>query len=167
MRTAFRNIISFIFLILGLSPILFVLFFALQQHSIRYQMKEKMEQAALHTIMLADNEIQWAKAGKEIWVEGKMFDIKSIEHKEGITIFNGLFDEDETLLKQNLKANFEKDQAKQNQLFSQLFQSLQGIYFENSIYHLNSNNKSTISFTHYTSRLHSNFLETPTPPPLI
>lgn len=129
-------------------------------------MKEKMEQAELHTIALADNEIQWAKAGKEIWVQGKMFDIKSIEHKDGITIFKGLFDEEETILKQNLKSNREKNQAKQNQLFSQLFQCLHGIYFENTIDQLNSNDLSTISFTYYTSRLQYSFLEIPTPPPL-
>lgn len=125
-----------------------------------------MEQAELHTIILANNEIQWAKAGKEIWVDGKMFDIKSIEHKNGITIFKGLFDEEETLLKDNLRSNWEKNQAKQNQLISQLFQCLNGIYFEHAIYQLNSIDKSTIAFTYYASRLQNSFLEIPTPPPL-
>ena len=95
-----------------------------------------------------------------------MFDIKSIEYKDGTTIFKGLFDEEETLLKQNFRTNWEKNQAKQNQLFSQLFQSLQGIYFESFSDHLNAKNKSVILFTHYSSRLQNNFLEIPTPPPL-
>ncbi len=93
-------------------------------------MKHRMEEQLLQSIILADNEIHWVKEGKEIWVQGKMFDIKSTEHKKGMTIFHGLYDDDETALKKNFNESWKKNMTKQNQLLAQLFQSLKGIYFQ-------------------------------------
>ena len=92
-------------------------------------MKERMENQILHSITLADNQIHWSKAGKEIWVDGKMFDIKSTEHKNGKTTFHGLFDEEETLLKKNFANGWKKNLSEQNQLLAQIFQCLNSIYF--------------------------------------
>ncbi len=92
-------------------------------------MKERMEKQSLHSITLADNEIHWVKAGKEIWVHGKMFDIKATDHKNGLTTFYGLYDEEETLLKYVFNTGWKKEMSEQNQLLSQLFQCFQGIYF--------------------------------------
>ena len=92
-------------------------------------MKERMKKQSLHSITLADNEIHWVKAGKEIWVHGKMFDIKATDHKNGLTTFYGLYDDEETLLKSVFNNSWKKEMSGQNQLLSQLFQSLHGIYF--------------------------------------
>lgn len=91
-------------------------------------MKKKMEQTPLHTITLHDGDIIWVKKGKEIFVQGKMFDIKSMDYKNGMTTFHGLYDEEETLLKKNLMAGLEKNQSLQNQLLAQLIQCWQNIY---------------------------------------
>lgn len=129
-------------------------------------MKEKMESEQLHTIVLADKEIQWAKAGKEIWIDGKMFDIKSVESKDGITTFKGLFDNEETLLKKNLEENWKKTKTNQNQLFTQLFQTLQSIHFTSAgnIFSIFINQSHIDSYS--TPTILSQFLEIPTPPPL-
>lgn len=129
-------------------------------------MKEKMEVAQLHTIVLADDEIQWAKAGEEIWIDGKMFDVKSINNKDGFTTFKGLFDNEETLLKQNFKRDWEKSKSNQNHLFSQLFQTLQNIYFITSDTHKAEEIKLLHSHNFHTTKLLSQFLEIHTPPPL-
>lgn len=92
-------------------------------------MKQRMEDRMLQTIILADGEITWMKKGKEISIQGKMFDIKSMIHEAGMTTFQGLFDEEETLLNKNLTSGWEKHQTAQNQLLAQLFNSLQHIYF--------------------------------------
>ncbi len=166
MKPAFRNITSFLFILLGLVPVLTILVFSVRQQAIRHQMIEKLEREQLHSIVLADAEIQWAKTGKEIWVDGKMFDIKSIAHKGDSTIFKGLFDLEETVLKQNFSTNWKKNQNTHNQLFGQFFQNLQGIYFDwgdtNSFAINNPNN----NFPSFSSRLLFNILEIPTPPPL-
>jgi hypothetical protein len=92
-------------------------------------MKERMEKQSLHSVTLADNEIIWVKEGKEIWVHGKMFDIKATHHKNGFTTFLGLYDDEETLLKTVFNNGWKKEMSGQNQLLSQFFQTLQGIYF--------------------------------------
>lgn len=92
-------------------------------------MKERMEKQSLHSITLADNEIRWAKEGKEIWVQGKMFDIKSITHQNGMTTFQGLYDDDETNLKKNFNTGWKKKMAEENMLLGLFFQCQQGIYF--------------------------------------
>lgn len=128
LRTANKKITSVLFILLGFTPLLFVLVFTIRQQSIRHRMKEKMEKQLLHSITLADNEIHWVKAGKEIWVHGKMFDIKATDHKNGLTTFYGLYDEEETLLKSVFNTGWKKKMSEQNQLLSQIFQCLQGIY---------------------------------------
>ena len=127
-KVATKKITSLFFILSGFTPLLFVLFFNIRQQSIRHQMKVKMEQQLLHTITLPDGDIIWVKKGKEIFIHGKMFDIKSMEHKNGMTTFYGLYDEEETLLKKNLMAGLGKNQSLQNQLLAQLIQCWQNIY---------------------------------------
>ncbi|MEI2738904.1 MAG: hypothetical protein V9F01_08970 [Chitinophagaceae bacterium] len=128
-------------------------------------MKEKMEVSLLHTISVADNEIHWVKEGKEIWIHGKMFDIKSAEHRDGITIFHGLYDDDETVLKKNFDEGRKKNMSEQNQLLARLFQSLQGVYFTQSdeIWLL-SKNQHYLFFSLIPGLL-SQSEDIPTPPP--
>ena len=112
------------------------------------------------------NAYLFAPCREKIWFEGKMFDIKSSESKDGFTTFKGLFDNEETLLKQNLKKSWENNQTKQSQLFAQLFHVLQNIYFSNSDKDWTeaTNELSTNSFS--SPNILSPFLEIPTPPPL-
>jgi hypothetical protein len=62
-------------------------------------------------------------------LQGKLFDIKSIEHKNGMTSFHGLYDDEETSLTNNFNKGWNKDLSDQSQLMAQFFQCLQGIYF--------------------------------------
>lgn len=154
-------------MLLGFIPVFFILLFSVKQQTIRKEMKEKMEKEQLHTIVIADNEIQWAKAGKEIWVEGKMFDIKSSKSEDGFTTFKGLFDHEETLLKLVLKKNWGKSQANHNQLFAQLFQTLQSIYFTYPDNSFTESSNLLQVYPFFSPNIQTQFLEIPTPPPLI
>lgn len=129
-------------------------------------MKEKMETEKLQIISISNSEIQWAKPSKEILVEGKMFDIKSFELKDGYTIFKGLFDDDETILKQKLKKNSEKNQKSQTQLLTQLFQTLQNIYTTNIESLSFRPDKQLHVAPLYSEKILSQFQEILTPPPL-
>ena len=130
-------------------------------------MKQRMQERMLQTITLADGEIIWVKKGKEITLQGKMFDIKSIEHKNGITTFHGLYDEDETLLNKNFTEGWGKNQFAQNQLLAQLFNGLQNIYF-NSFADtplLSDKQSHLVSFN--SPELLTQFRTIPTPPPQV
>jgi len=91
-------------------------------------MKHRMEEQLLHTVTLADNEIQWVKKDKEIRIGDRLFDIKFTTHTNGHTSFHGLYDEEETNLKKLFQENWKKNQAGQNKLLAQFFQTLQNVY---------------------------------------
>jgi hypothetical protein len=167
LRTATKKITSLLFILLGSTPLLFVLVFTIKQQSIRHLMKDRMEKQSLHSITLADNEIYWAKEGKEIWVNGQMFDIKSTDHKNGLTTFHGLYDDDETNLKKNFNNGWKKKMTEQNQLLGQLFQCLQGVYFMPATNSPVSSSKQHHIASLNSTKLQSQFKTILTPPPQV
>lgn len=109
-------------------PFTFILFVHIKQQAIRHKMKESLEQQFLQTITLSENEIQWVKSGKEILVDGKMFDVKSFSSENGQFKLTGLFDQEETALVKQLENNGKKSNETGSQLLTNLFQWLQSIY---------------------------------------
>lgn len=128
-------------------------------------MKERLESSILHSITLNIDEIQWAKPGKEICVNGKMFDIKSKEKKGGVITFKGLYDEEETILKKNLNENWEKNKTRQNQLIGQIFQSLNNLYYSNNNWVSPSYDIKFKKHFFYLSQLAYGYPDILTPPP--
>lgn len=115
MKIRLKKIVSLFFLLLGFMPCLFAIVFSIRQEVIRHEMEEKLEEAIPHrTVSVPDHAIHWVKKGKEIWIHGKMFDIKTYRSHNGITTFTGLYDEDETLLKQQLRDGWEKNSKDNN-----------------------------------------------------
>jgi len=89
-------------------------------------MKRQLENKMLHTIMLAENEVHWLKEGKEILINGRMFDIKSFHPAgNGKIIFSGLYDDDETALVTQMSKNQQNENKAGGKLLAQLFQLLQ------------------------------------------
>jgi len=128
LKTTIKKITSIFFIFLGLAPFLFACLLIIKQQSIRHRMKHRMEDQLLHTVTLADNEIHWVKKGKEIRVGDKLFDIKFTTHTNGHTNFHGLYDEEETNLDKLFQETWKKNQAGQNRLLAQFFQTLQNVY---------------------------------------
>lgn len=95
-------------------------------------MKERLEEQLLQTITLEVKDIHWAKAEKEIWVNNRLFDIKSSVYYNGLFTFTGLYDDDETLLITQLQKNHQQENNTGNKI---LLQSLQlfPITFENPV----------------------------------
>jgi len=93
-------------------------------------MKHRMEEQSLHTVVLADQDINWVKKDKEILVGDKLFDIEFIQHANGSTTFYGLYDEEETHLKSLFNENWKKNMAGQNKILIQFFQLLQGNFYD-------------------------------------
>ncbi len=125
-----------------------------------------MEEQLLHRIVLHDYDVRWIKKGKEIWVNGKMFDIKSMKHKNGMTVFYGLYDDEETALKKNMAQAWKKDLPGQQSRLTQLFQCLQGFYFNQDDPITILSKKSTGRIASPSPKLPSRYKNVPTPPPL-
>lgn len=126
-------------------------------------MKEKLERESLHTIAVPKNEVVWAKYNKEIIVEDKMFDVHSFSKKDGMFLFLGLFDSEETALNELLEKN--TDNKHEDELLSELFQCLQSpctnLSFDQVLIPAQSNTYFFPIFRHISSP----FITIPSPPP--
>lgn len=126
MRTATKKIASILFILLGTTPWLFVFIFLIRQEAIRHEMKEELEKdIPKQVLVIPDSDIHWVKKGKEIFVNNRMFDIKTMISRNGLTTFTGLYDEQETALKKQLSESWNRDISQRNQLLAHLFFSFQ------------------------------------------
>ncbi len=149
----------------GFAPLLFVLFFSFKQQLIRHRMHRRLEEQQLHTLVLPDSSVRWAEEGKEIWVEGRLFDVESMEQKDGMTVFHGLYDEEETELEKMFNNAWKKNLTSQHRLLAKIFQCLSGFYC-NCLPSFNSVlNKSTYTFSYFTPSLPVWVRPILTPPP--
>lgn len=150
------------FLFTGLTPVLFTVFFLIKQQNIRHEMKQKLENEMLHTIVVPKKDVAWVKHNKEISIGNKLFDVKSYTDKNGQIFFVGLFDEEET----SLNKLMEKDTHKKNKNeLAQLFQLLQSpcinLTFDTGLI---ITNEKSFSFP-ILLNISSPFNKIPTPPP--
>lgn len=151
-------------LMVSMLPVLLVLFFMYKREVIRHRMKEELEKQSLHTVTIKKSDVIWIKPEKEILVHGRMFDIKTSETKNGHTTFKGLFDEEETALKQLLDENWGKKSTDNTNVITRLFQLLKGFFNEKDMEYVCFVN--TNSYYEYpNSELPSSYITIPTPPP--
>jgi len=143
-------------------PVLFTLFFLINQQIIRHQMKEKLEKEFLHTITVSSNEMVWVKYYKEIIVGDKLFDVKSFSEKDGLYFLVGLFDAEEAALNDLLEK--ETDDKDHNEL-AQLFQCLQYPCLNLSFDYFTIAAQRIIFCFPILLHIPSPFINIPTPPP--
>lgn len=94
-----KNIIVYLLLLSLAMPFLSQLLLQRKISRVRHEMKEKLERAALITVTLPGNQVEWVEPGKEIKINGRLFDIKTQHTENGTTVFTGLYDEEEKALK--------------------------------------------------------------------
>lgn len=111
-------------------PVLFTVFFLYKQQRVRYEMKEKLEDEMLQTIVVPAKQLIWVKYKKEISVGGKMFDVKSIRLEDDSYIFTGLYDHEETALNNYLEKHTDQENESGRQLLSSIFQLLQASFID-------------------------------------
>jgi hypothetical protein len=132
-RTATKKIAGILFMLLGTTPWLFVFVFLIRQDAIRHEMKEELEKdIPKQVLVIPDHDIHWVKKGKEIFVYGRMFDIKTLLSRDGLTTFSGFFDDQETALKKQLAEGWNKNAPQRNQLLALLIFSFQCTFPANS-----------------------------------
>lgn len=112
----------------GVAPFLLFFYVLIRENTIRHRMMEELEEKHLTEIVIANETIQWVRPGKEIRVDGRMFDIHSYATGKAKTVFRGLFDEEETGLKKMLAMTMEKNTTGRIHWLALLFQKLQNQY---------------------------------------
>jgi len=101
MRISKRSVLAAAMLVVISMPIGLFLFWKVQQVIVRQEMLKKLGHAPLQTIEIPASAVKWYEKGREIIVEGQMFDVLSYKQIPGTdTIsFTGLFDYRETVIK--------------------------------------------------------------------
>lgn len=164
-KSAIKKIISIFFLLLGLCPLLLVIFITVQKDIVRQRMKEKLETESLQTIVLAEKDIVWMDK-HEIWVNNQLFDIHNRTLKDGVYTFTGLYDDDETSLvelQQNATDKDEEDDKSVNHFFKSFHTIFHNTTQEFYIFSLALPYKYCIA----SSSLMTQTNEIPTPPPQV
>ncbi len=139
MKTVTKKIASLFYLLIGIGPLLFVLFVSIKKEDIRHRMKQQLESRQLHTIILPENAVVWMDK-HEIWVNDHMFDIHSKKLENGTYTFTGLYDDDETELVRQQQNTTEKDKQ-QSKLLAELLKCL-------PVFHTQTKEIYSVSFPH-------------------
>lgn len=86
-------------MLLALPGTLFVSY-QVKQWRIKHLMEERLEKDNLQTLIIESDQLVWEEEGKELMIEGTLFDVKEIKQLEnGKTEIKGLFDQQETEIK--------------------------------------------------------------------
>gem|GEM_PF-3208712 len=89
---------------------------AFQQY-VKGTVEERLQSEALVTLSIPASGVQWLEEGRELLINGKMFDIKSYLQKDGYLVATGVYDEGETWIMELLNHFNDKQQ---NQFIIQL-----------------------------------------------
>ena len=97
-----KNWIAFFLVVILLCPVIAISTLSIAKKIVQHCMVEKLEHANIQTIIVKKGSFVWVKMKKEILVNGKMFDIKSYCLKDDTIIFEGLYDEEEKAIINNI-----------------------------------------------------------------
>lgn len=79
-------------------PLSFTAGIIVKQKVLQFHRRERLEKETLQTITVPAEKIKWIKAGKEILVDGKLFDVKHYSKDGHQIILTGFFDKEEDSL---------------------------------------------------------------------
>ncbi len=158
-------IVTVVLLVITSIPCLLFVYYQSAQWYIRHEMEEKLENEQLQTIAIPVSDVKWYKENKEIIVGGKLFDVKSVEYRDGIARFTGLYDDQETNIKTQLEnLNDEDDENSKNKSAINLISFL--LFKEEDLNSSWLQNHLSVQYHEY-SKNHflSQDISTPAPPP--
>ncbi len=164
LKTATKQASVYLLLLLAALPLVYILVTRIQQQTIRNRMKERLEAQVLHKVSIPADKIHWIKQGKEIMLNGRMFDIRSVKFQSGEYVISGLYDEEETVLLAQLQKDQQNNTDHSKQLI-QIFQLLQTIYHDPQEEFVLPVNETGSLFITVTTPLSSQFISIFTPPP--
>jgi hypothetical protein len=162
MRLATLHILRWVLLLLASTPLLLPAYHLARQQFLRHQMEERLEKTALHTISLT-GQLHWAKPGKELWVSGRLFDVKNMTPTANGYHVTGLYDHEETALARQAHQQSQNDDAAQ--LLGQWLQQCLAPPVQPITAATVAQKRMVPPLSHFASPLHSQSIGVTTPPP--
>jgi hypothetical protein len=147
-------------------PFFFFLAFTISQQVIRHRMKEQLEKGMLQSVTIAEKDLHWVEHGREILLNGKMFDVEEMVYHDKLVTIRGLYDEDETSLVRILNS-LQRVNRDNNQLLSAFFKCMQYVYFTSLTEHNLQTGSHRLFADLIAPALPDQFLRIPVPPPQI
>ena len=149
-------------------PVFYVAVFHLQKNVVQQAMKKKLKHQQLVTIEIPVHKICWYIPGKEILVNGSLFDVESIVYNNGIALIKGLYDTQEKELDKQLS---QATGQNQNSSLNHILIRLLGFFLlaneqVNAIQFALLYSQPTTYGGYYTCQLPLHYNTVPTPPPL-
>ncbi|HUQ97104.1 MAG TPA: hypothetical protein VM010_05535 [Chitinophagaceae bacterium] len=124
-----RRIISVFFGLLLALPLLYLTGLQVKQAYIKYSLEERMEAHLLKTLFIPKQDWQRINS-REIIIDGKLFDLKSVREKGDGYLVTGVFDEEETAVVQQLDKTCKGQTTKNAALFNEAFRLLQQFFYQ-------------------------------------
>lgn len=123
MTKRLKKIATIILLILVAIPVSCPFILLLKQKAIRKEAASRLEGSNQQVIYLAENDLHWVEKGKELIINGRLFDVKSITpgHNHLVKV-TGLFDNDETSIVQQIRSGHEKNNSENGRQLMQFLQ---------------------------------------------
>lgn len=111
------------FLCLAAMPGILAVQFIVSQQLAAHKATEELEKGNYKTYTFSQQQVQWIKPGKELLVNGKLFDVKSYLENNGSITLTGIFDEEEDGLldRYNNLVNKKNGPAAQEFFFLKIF----------------------------------------------
>ena len=101
-----RTALLIFLLFLLVTPLIFTVYTIVEQQCIEFAMEKALEEDNLETVQVAAADIVWLKLHKEALVNGKMFDVKTIQQNGQQLTLTGLFDTREEHLHKKLQSHY-------------------------------------------------------------
>ena len=112
MPTVKKQLFAFTMLLLVALPVFLSVGFYIKQQIVQHQRIQRFKTELLETFTIKADKVYWVEAGKEIKINGKLFDIEYFKVSGNNIIFTGFFDhKEDKLLQQISKLAIQKNQS--------------------------------------------------------
>ncbi len=98
MHQGFKKISTFGLVLLITLPLVFTVVILVKQKIVQLQRNARFDKEILQTVIVSTENTYWVKPGKEILLDGKLFDVKSFKTAGNKTSLTGFFDHKEDKL---------------------------------------------------------------------
>ncbi|HRX94014.1 MAG TPA: hypothetical protein P5158_07865 [Chitinophagaceae bacterium] len=120
MKNQRLSILACLFFLISSVPLLYPSFLQVNQLLVRWSVHERLEKEAIETIELSADNIVWIRYNKEIRINNRLFDVKSITCENDSCIVTGIYDDKEDEIINKIHTNETGKQSKDLSSLSQL-----------------------------------------------
>ncbi len=163
MKSQSQKIPAIILMLLIAVPILLPLVYEFQKWEIKKHMFELIKKTELQTVLVPAQDVVWMDK-HEIWINEQMFDIASVQIRDGIYTFTGMYDSEETEV---VKKQMQPTQTgkEQQQLLGHILKLILAPCIHPEVFQGNTNISVPVLSPHWTASLMRTLKEIATPPP--